>query len=103
MKFSTVKYTTLGLLVAGLAIGCFGVFALEEGTSSYTFTAILMLVLFAAGLLVAFIWGRCPNCGHRLFYRLLKWKDCPYCRHKIDMKGRYVKKVKKKQTGGKVK
>ena len=95
MKFSTAKYTSVALLIAGLAIGCFGVFALEEGTDAYRFTAIVMLVLFGAGIVVAYFFGRCPNCGRRLFFRLLKWKECPYCRKKLDGNGRYVPKAKR--------
>lgn len=96
MKLSKAKTTCLGLLLGGLVIGCVGVFFLTEGTSEYTLTAVLMAVLLAAGVAVAAIWGRCPNCGYHLFYKMLKWKECPNCRKKLDMNGRYIKKARRR-------
>ena len=79
MKFKTAKYTVLSLLLAGLAVGVSGVFLVEEGTSLYTFTLTITMVLLCAGIVVGAVWARCPHCGKHLFINMLKWKTCPQC------------------------
>ena len=79
MKLSMAKATTLGLLLAGLAIGLTGQFTLDEGTQMYVVTEVLTLVLLAGGIAVGAIWARCPYCGKSLFMNMLKWKNCPRC------------------------
>ncbi len=83
MKFETAKYTSLGLLIAGLVIGVTGAFLAEEGTFIYTLVLAVTVALLAAGILVGTIWARCPYCGKRLFINMLKWKSCPKCRHSL--------------------
>lgn len=94
MKLYTAKYLSIGLLLAGLVIGCAGVFLLTEGTAAYIATEVLMLALLVIGIVIAAVWGRCPNCGYHLFYKMMKWKECPNCRKKIDERLKYTPKAK---------
>ncbi len=94
MKFSTVKYMTLGLLCGGLAIAVAAMLLLEEGTPGYNATAALTVALLAAGVGVGAIWGRCPNCGKHLLLKLLQWKTCPKCGRPLDPNGKYRPKAK---------
>ena len=63
MKLGTAKAFTLGSLMLGLAVGLFGFFFLEEGSAVYIFAEIVTALLFAAGIITAVVWGRCPFCG----------------------------------------
>ncbi len=83
MKFETAKYTALGLLLAGLAVGVSGIFLVEEGTPLYTFTLTITVALLCAGIAVGAVWARCPHCGKHLFINMLKWKTCPKCRRAL--------------------
>ncbi len=91
MKYGTTKTVTVAILLGALAIACGGQFLTDKGSSEYMMSVYAALVLLVVGLGVAFIWGRCPNCGQRLFYRFLKWKKCPKCGKTLDNKGKYVK------------
>lgn len=90
MKFGTAKNTVLGVLLSALVIAAAGMIMLTEGTPEYVASEIVALVLLAAGIAIAVIWGRCPYCGQRLFSQLLKYKTCPRCRRALDPNGKYV-------------
>lgn len=83
MKLSTAKTFSLGMLLAGLAIGVLGVLTQEEGTSAYLMTEVFTLVCLVVGVAVAAIWGKCPYCGKHLFFQMLKWDYCPKCRRAL--------------------
>ena len=89
MKLARVRILTLALLLAGLAIAVATNFLAEEGSAAYTGSLALVLLLFAAGLAAAFLWGRCPNCGKRLFVNFLRLSRCPRCGKPLDPEGRY--------------
>ena len=89
MKLAKVRILTLSLLLAGLAIAVAASFLTTEGSPEYTLSLVLVLVLFAAGLLAAFCWGRCPHCGKRLFVNFLRLSRCPRCGKPLDPEGRY--------------
>ena len=91
MKLGTAKTVTVAILLAALGVACIGQFLTEEGSSDYMMSLCGALVMLAVGLVVAFIWGRCPNCGHRLFYKFLKWKQCPRCGKKLENDKMFVK------------
>ena len=84
MKLGTVRILTLSLLLAALAIAVAAMLLTAEGSAEYNFSMILVLLLFAAGLLVTFLWGRCPHCGRRLFVNFLRLKKCPGCGKPLD-------------------
>ena len=90
MKLGTTKAFTLGSLMLGLAVGLFGFFFLEEGSAVYIFAEIVTALLFAAGIITAVVWGRCPFCGKPLFYKLFKLNVCPRCKRRLDSKGKYA-------------
>lgn len=90
MKFGTAKASSMGILLAALAIGVASALMFEEGSSAYVGSAILIVSLFAVALAIMIIWGRCPYCGRRLFYGLYKWKICPKCRRKLEAGEKYV-------------
>lgn len=92
MKLGTAKTVALGSLMLGLAIGLFGFFFLEEGSSLYLISEIITAALFAAGIITAAVWGRCPFCGNHLFYKLFKLKVCPRCKRKLENTGRYTRR-----------
>lgn len=79
MKLAKARILTLSLLLAGLAIAVAAGFLTTEGTMEYTMSLILVLLLFAAGIAVAFFFGRCPNCGKHLFVNFLRLSRCPHC------------------------
>ena len=85
----------MGILLAALAIGVSSLFLFEEGSVGYIGSAVLLVVLFAAGIAIMVIWGRCPYCGARLFYGLYKWKICPKCRRKLCAGDKYTPAVNK--------
>ena len=91
MKYGTAKTVTVAILLVALAVACMGQFLTEEGSSEYMMSLYGAIGMLGVGLVVAFVWGRCPNCGHRLFYKFLKWKECPKCHKKLDGNGRYFK------------
>ena len=97
MKFSSAKAVSMGMLLAGLAIGVASALMFEEGTAAYTGSAVLLISVFVAAIVIMVVWGRCPNCGKHLFYGLYKWKVCPKCRKKLDPNAKYVtvKKIRK--------
>ena len=97
MKFGTAKSASMGMLLAALAIGVASALMLEEGSSAYTGSAILLLVLLFASVAIMYIWGRCPYCGKRLFYGLYKWKICPKCRRALRANEKYVPSAKLKK------
>ena len=96
MKFGTAKATSMGILLAALAIGVSSLFVFEEGSAGYVGSAVLLVTLFATGIAIMAIWGRCPYCGKHLFYGLYKWKICPKCRRKLCAGDKYVPSAKKK-------
>ena len=87
MKLAKVRILSLSLLLAGLTIAVAAHFLTAEGSVEYTLSLSLVLVLFAAGLGAAILWGRCPNCGRHLFVNFLRLSRCPYCGKKIDPDG----------------
>ena len=89
MKLAKVRILTLSLLLAGLAIAVAASFLTTEGSPAYTFSFAAVMVLFAAGLLAAFLWGRCPHCGRRLFVNFLRLTRCPRCGKPLDPQGSY--------------
>lgn len=97
MKFKTAKILTLGLFLAALAIGVGAILLTEEGSTAYSFSLGVVLALFAAGLLTALLWGRCPHCGKRIFVNFLRLSKCPACQKSLDADARYDKK----RTGAK--
>ena len=92
MKLAKVRILTLSLLLAGLAIAVAASFLTTEGSAEYTLSLALVLVLFAAGLAVAILWGRCPHCGKHLFVNLLRMPRCPRCGQPLEAEGKYQKK-----------
>lgn len=90
MKLGTAKAFTLGSLMLGLAVGLFGFFFLEEGSTVYIYAEIVTALLFAAGIIIAVVWGRCPFCGKLLFYKLFKLNICPRCKRRLDSNGKYA-------------
>ena len=90
MKFGAAKSASMGMLLSALVIGVSSIFMFEEGSSAYTGSAILIILLFVASLLIMFIWGRCPYCGKHLFYGLYKWKTCPKCRRELSANDKYT-------------
>lgn len=90
MKFSTAKAASMGMLLAGLAIGVASALMFEEGSAEYTGSAVLLISVFAAAVAIMLVWGRCPNCRKHLFYGLYKWKVCPKCRKKLDPNAKYI-------------
>lgn len=97
MNFGTAKSASMGMLLAALAIGVASALMFEEGTSAYTGSAILLLVLLFTSVAIMYIWGRCPYCGKRLFYGLYKWKICPKCRRTLRANEKYVPSAKLKK------
>ncbi len=93
MKLAKVRILTLALLLAGLAIAVAANFMTREGSTEYTLSLILVLLLFAGGLVSAFLWGRCPNCGKHLFVNFRRLSRCPYCGKPIDPDGKYQKNI----------
>ncbi len=91
MKLAKVRILTLSLLLAGLAIAVAASFLTTEGSREYTLSLALVLLLFAAGLAAAIVWGRCPNCGKHLFVNFLRLSRCPGCGKAIDPQGMYRK------------
>ena len=89
MKFGKVKILTLALLLAGLAIAVAAGFMTKEGSPEYTWSLVLVCLLFASGLAVSLIWARCPHCGKRLFVNFLRLSRCPRCGKELDSEGRY--------------
>ena len=89
MKLAKVRILTVSLLLAGLAIAVAANFLTEEGSASYTMSLVLVLLLFAAGLGAALLWGRCPHCGKRLFVNFLRLSRCPRCGKALDPEGIY--------------
>lgn len=97
MKLGQAKTTSIILLLGALAIGVAANFITAEGSSGYTLSVILVVLMFIAGLACALIWGRCPNCGQRLFINLYKWKKCPRCNKPLDLNGRFTAKPQSKK------
>ena len=91
MKFGTAKTITVAILLSALVIACLGQFLTDEGSSEYVMSIWGACILLAAGLGVAYIWGRCPKCGKRLFYKLYKWKKCPKCGKVLENDKMYVR------------
>ena len=58
MNFGTAKSASMGMLLAALAIGVASALMFEEGTSAYTGSAILLLVLLFTSVAIMYIWGR---------------------------------------------
>jgi hypothetical protein len=91
MKLAKVRILSLSMLLAGLAIAVAANFLTREGSTEYTMSLILVLLLFIGGLAVAFLWGRCPNCGKHLFINFFRLSCCPHCGKPIDPNGKYQK------------
>lgn len=89
MKLGKARSLTLILLLAAMTIAVAAAFLTTEGSPEYTVSLIFVIVLFCAGLGTAFLWGRCPNCGKRLFVNLLRAARCPKCGKPLDNDGRY--------------
>ncbi len=89
MKLAKARILTLSLLLAALAIAVAAQFLTAEGSAEYTLSLAAVLVLFAAGVGIAVIWGRCPNCGKRLFVNFLRLSRCPGCGRPIDPDGSF--------------
>lgn len=83
MKFSTAKKVMLVLLLAAFSIAAVGTLCIEKGSSLYNIALTGVIILTAAGLSVGAIWSKCPHCGRRLFFKMLKWKKCPECGHPL--------------------
>ena len=83
MKFSTAKIVMLVLLLAAFSIAAVGTLCMEKNSSLYNLALGGVILLTAAGLSVGAIWSRCPHCGRRLFFKVLKWKKCPKCGHPL--------------------
>ena len=84
MKLAKARILTLALLLAALAIAVAANFLTAEGSAEYTISLIVVLLLFVAGLAVAFFWGRCPHCGRHLFVYFLRLSRCPRCGKPLD-------------------
>ena len=91
MKLAKVRILSLSMLLAGLAIAVAANFLTREGSTEYTMSLILVLLLFIGGLAVAFLWGCCPNCGKHLFINFFRLSRCPHCGKPIDPNGKYQK------------
>ena len=89
MKFGAAKSASMGMLLSALVIGVSSILMFEEGTSAYIGSAVLIVLLFIASLLIMIVWGRCPYCGMHLFYGLYKWKTCPKCRRALSANDKY--------------
>ena len=83
MKFSTAKTVMLVLLLAAFSIAAVGTLFIEKDSNIYDIALAGVIILTAAGLSVGAIWSKCPHCGRRLFFKMLKWKKCPICGHTL--------------------
>jgi hypothetical protein len=84
MTFKQAKIVTLILVLFAVVLCVVGIVAFEEGSAMRNQLGYIATGAFAVGLVVMFLWCRCPHCGRRIIRGALLAVKCPGCGKALD-------------------
>lgn len=65
----------LGICMAGVSVAIYG--------EVLNWLFIAGIIVMAAGVVLWFVFGRCPDCNMPIHSMLIVQKNCPYCGHRL--------------------
>ncbi len=95
MTFKQAKIVTLTLILLAVALCVVGLVGFEKGSATRDQLGYIAAGAFAVGLVVMFLWCKCPHCGRRIFRGALLAVKCPGCGKALDPK--YAKRLGEKK------
>lgn len=80
MNWKIANIIRFTLIMLGISLFGLSILIFQTGNN---FLAYLGIIIIIAGMLVGFLFYRCPQCGRMLAWRPIKLKYCHHCGCKL--------------------
>lgn len=81
MKYKTANILRFWLMLAGLCVSGLSIVLWETPSNIMFFSGVIIILI---GMLIGFVFYRCPKCGSMLSWRPVNLKYCNNCGEKLD-------------------
>ncbi len=83
MKFDKARNLVMFMLVMCIAACVGSVIANDFDVALANMFGLMSGLFFILAAAVIVVFCKCPHCGKRVFFGMLKYKTCPNCKHDL--------------------